>query len=70
MPKPIDFLLCRRPWGQILIIHYRVGQALDIEVRIWKIPVKIPTPLQPFDENEKQASYDPEAVGRIGIALL
>lgn len=43
---------------------------MDIEVRIWTIPVEIPNPVQPFPENEKQASYDPEAVGRFWQALL
>jgi hypothetical protein len=43
---------------------------MDIKVPIWTIPVEIPEPVQPFPENEKQASYDPEAVGRFWQALL
>jgi hypothetical protein len=43
---------------------------LDIEVQIWPMPVEIPDPIQPFAENETQAAYDPEAVGRYWRALL
>ena len=43
---------------------------LDIEPRIWPMPVELPDPIQPFPENETQASYDSEAVGRFWRALL
>jgi hypothetical protein len=43
---------------------------LNIEARIWPIPVEIPNPIQAFPENEEQATYDPEAVGRYWQALL
>jgi len=45
-------------------------RELDIELRIWQIPVEIPGPVQPFSENETQASYDSEAVGRFWQVLL
>jgi hypothetical protein len=45
-------------------------RELDIELRIWQIPVEIPGPVQPFSENETQASYDSEAVGRFWKVLL
>jgi hypothetical protein len=43
---------------------------LGIELRIWPIPVEIPGPVQPFNENETQTSYDSAAVGRFWQALL
>ena len=43
---------------------------LDIEVRIWTMPVEIPDPVLPFPENESQATYEPEAVGRYWRTLL
>ena len=43
---------------------------LGIDLRIWPIPVEIPGPVQPFHENETQASYDSAAVGRFWQALL
>lgn len=43
---------------------------LGIELDIWPIPVELPDPVQRFPENETQASYDPEAVGRFWQALL
>jgi hypothetical protein len=44
--------------------------GLDIPVRILPRPVEIPDPVQRFPENEKQASYDAEAVERFWRALL
>jgi len=44
--------------------------ALNIEVRIWPVPVEIPDPIQAFPENKEQASYDSEAVERFWRALL
>jgi hypothetical protein len=43
---------------------------LDINVRIWPMPVELPDPIQPFSENEQQAAYDSRAVGRCWRALL
>ena len=43
---------------------------LEIEVRIWPIPVEIPNPVQPFPENEAQAAYNSEAVEQFWRALL
>jgi len=43
---------------------------LDIEPPVWPLPVEIPGPIQPFPENEGQASYDSEAVERFWRALL
>jgi len=37
--------------------------AMEIQVRIWRMPVEIPNPI-PFDEDTQHASYDPEQVGR------
>ena len=48
----------------------RALDELDIQVRIWPMPVEIPDPVQSFPENEDQASYNPEAVGRFWRALL
>ena len=48
----------------------RTLSELDIEARIWPMPVELPDPIQPFTENEKQTSYEPEAVGRFWRALL
>lgn len=43
---------------------------LDIEISIWPMPVELPDPVQPFHENEKQASYDAGAVTRFWKALM
>ena len=43
---------------------------LDIEVQIYPKPVELPDPIQPFPENQKQASYDSEPVERYWQALL
>ena len=43
---------------------------LNMEVRIWPMPVEISDPVQPFDQNEIQADYDPVAVFRFWKALL
>ena len=43
---------------------------LEMEVRIWPMPVEIPDPIQSFPKNETQASYDPEAVKRFWRALV
>jgi hypothetical protein len=43
---------------------------LDLGLRIYSKPVELPDPIQPFYENETQASYDPEAVGRFWKALV
>ena len=43
---------------------------LDIQARIWPMPVEIPDPIQPFHEDEAQRAYDPEAVERLWQALL
>jgi hypothetical protein len=53
--------------------YRKIMQALaelDIEAHIWPMPVEIPDPIQPFPENETQAAYDREAVGRYWQALL
>jgi hypothetical protein len=49
---------------------FRVLWELDLKVSIWPMPVEIPDPIQPFPENEKNTSYDPEAVIRFWQALL
>jgi hypothetical protein len=43
---------------------------LDIELEIRPKPVELPDPVQSFPDNETQASYDAEAVGRLWQALL
>jgi hypothetical protein len=43
---------------------------LDIEGRIWPMPVEIPNPIQPLHENVEQAAYGPKAVWRFWRALL
>lgn len=53
--------------------YKQLVQALDelnIPVQIWPMPVEIPGVVQPFPENEKQATYDPEAVTRFWRVLL
>jgi hypothetical protein len=57
----------------VAAFYRKIFQALtelDIDVQIWPMPVEIPDPIQPFSENETQATYDPEAVGRYWSALL
>ena len=43
---------------------------LEIEPHIRPLPVEIPDPVQPFSENETQATYAPEPVWRYWQALL
>lgn len=43
---------------------------LDISVKIWKMPVEIPGPIQPFDQDTEHKSYDPEYVNRFWRVLL
>jgi hypothetical protein len=43
---------------------------LEIETRIWPMPVELPDPIEHFAENRQQAAYDAEAVGRYWRALL
>lgn len=53
--------------------YQKIMQALgelDIEVQIYPKPVELPDPIQPFPENQKQASYDSEPVERYWLALL
>ena len=44
-------------------------QSLDIEVKIWKMPVEIANPI-PFDRDTQHASYDPEYANRFWRILL
>ncbi|MGD2063136.1 MAG: DUF5996 family protein [Nitrospirota bacterium] len=48
----------------------RTLAALDVDVRIWPMPVEIPGPIQPFPENDEPGAYDGEAVGRFWRTLL
>ncbi len=43
-------------------------RALDLEVRIWPVPVEIADPI-PFDQDRMHASYDPVQVNRFWHAL-
>src|ERR1700722_2466014 len=43
--------------------------ALDIHVRIWKMPVEISNPI-PFDKDTEHASYDPEYANRFWRILV
>ena len=59
-PRPVaDF------YGEFL----RCLQSLDIQVKIWKMPVEIPNPI-PFDRDTQHASYDPEYVNRFWRVLV
>jgi len=44
-------------------------RSVDIDVRIWRMPVEIPNPI-PFDEDRRHHSYDPEAVEKFWRILL
>ncbi len=44
-------------------------RALGIEVRIWSMPVEIPSPIR-FEKDETHASYDREAAHRFWRALI
>ena len=46
-----------------------VLRSVDIDVKIWHMPVEIPDPI-PFDQDRTHASYDAEAVGRFWRILL
>jgi Family of unknown function (DUF5996) len=43
--------------------------SLDIDVKIWRMPVEIPNPI-PFDQDTQHASYDPEYANRFWRALV
>jgi hypothetical protein len=43
-------------------------RALDVDVRVWRMPVEIPDPI-PFDEDEVHRAYDPAAAHRFFQAL-
>lgn len=43
--------------------------SLEIEVKIWPMPVEVPNPI-PLDKNHVYASYDPEAVSRLWRILV
>ncbi len=44
-------------------------QALDIEVKIWQMPVEFPNPVR-FDQDLAHASYDPEFANRFWRILV
>jgi hypothetical protein len=44
-------------------------KALDIDVRIWPMPVEIPNPIR-FDLDTQHASYDPEYANRLWRILV
>jgi hypothetical protein len=44
-------------------------RALDLEIKIWTMPVEIPDPI-PFTEDEKHAAYDAEYANRFWRVLL
>lgn len=46
-----------------------VGE-LDLEAKIWPVPVEIPDPIQPFPEDTEHAAYDAEAARRFWQALV
>lgn len=43
-------------------------KKLDVDVRIWPMPVEVPNPIS-FEQDTKHASYDREAVERFSLAL-
>lgn len=45
-------------------------EDLQISVEIWPIPVEIPGPVEPFDEDEEHAVYDPAPVTDLWLAYL
>jgi len=44
-------------------------KAMEIDVRIWKMPVEIPGAI-PFDQDRTHASYDPRSVGKFWRILV
>jgi hypothetical protein len=44
-------------------------RALDVEVRIWRMPVEVPEPI-PFDEDNLHTEYDPTWANRFWRVLL
>jgi hypothetical protein len=43
--------------------------SLDIEVKIWPMPVEVPNPI-PFDQDRVHSSYDPEYANRFWRILV
>ena len=57
----------------VATFHRRVMEmleALDLETRIWPVPVEIPGSVVPFTEDEQHADYDPEVTQRLWRAML
>lgn len=46
-----------------------VMRAMDVDVKIWPVPVEVPNPV-PFPKDTQHASYDPEYVRRFHRILL
>jgi hypothetical protein len=44
-------------------------RSLDIEVKIWSMPVELPSPV-PFDSDTQHASYNPDSVHRFWQVLV
>jgi hypothetical protein len=44
-------------------------QSVDIQVRIWRMPVEVPAPI-PFDQDHVHTSYDPKYVHRFWQILV
>lgn len=44
-------------------------KQLNLETKIYPMPVEIPDPIEPFPKNTKQAPYDSEAIHRFWLAL-
>ncbi len=47
----------------------RLVHSAGIDVQIWKMPVEVPDPI-PFDQDDRHASYDPEAAAKFWRILL
>jgi hypothetical protein len=64
------FALAPMPVADFYRKVVRALAELDLEVRIWTMPVEIPDPVEPFDEDRRHAAYDAEAVARFWRALV
>ncbi len=68
-PKTASIALAPRSVADFYREVMAVLHSLEIDVRIWKLPVEVADPI-PFDEDTVHASYDREAAQRLWRILL
>ena len=68
--EPVTLPLAPHPVAGFYKEFMAALKVLGVEVKIRPVPVEIPDDKTPFPEDKHHASYDPEAVGRLGRLLI